>query len=554
MEPEKTKTTHDPFLQRAVEHWLDSANELGYQPLFCEWLITQGHVLKYSIKNTNFEQGKDVVSVNAAGVPQAYQLKGGNINLTRWRSEVKPEIEALIDCTIEHPDIEKGKSHVSYLVTNGDIDDSVRVEIVNLNGQKWANNPLHVWTRGDLLTGFQAMADGILPKDAEMYKKLIDLIFADGTGSPDFPKVYSFLLDILNTKNNGISKEQRKRDISAAILYVTMVVGPYRKLKNHASVVRILVLLLSLVFYVADKYSLDDKYWIESYKIVWNDILNTAKLLEKEINEDGFDSSHVSPYDADLMPFRKHSAVSIIHALKLSQVIADNEDWKTMLDPKVSAKYQKTILVWGESSFIPFIFLTLIFRNVKGAEAQAAGLSQNVVSQILEFNGRKSKHPVGLVPPYYDVDFAVKLSFDLLEENFEEKYKLSSYIIKPTVDLLSRLNQREFISNNWKEISFMHFEEFVPTDSIDYYLWRSEKGENLTSIPKKEKSWAELVSEAKERDGKNLPVILKRFPEFLPFLIAVFPHRLNSGIMGFLFSVSEKEPFTPPPSPPPASA
>ena len=136
----------DPFLQRAIEYWLDSTNELGYQPLFCEWLITQGDILKYSIKNTNFEQGKDVVAVAQSGEPNAYQLKGGSINLKRWRSEVKPEIDALIGCAIQHPDIDKNKPHVSYLVTNGEIEDSVRVEIVALNEKEWKDTPLHTWT------------------------------------------------------------------------------------------------------------------------------------------------------------------------------------------------------------------------------------------------------------------------------------------------------------------------------------------------------------------------------------------------------------------------
>ena len=41
----------DPFLQRAVEHWLDSANELGYQPLFCAWLSNAGYVVKHFSKS-----------------------------------------------------------------------------------------------------------------------------------------------------------------------------------------------------------------------------------------------------------------------------------------------------------------------------------------------------------------------------------------------------------------------------------------------------------------------------------------------------------------------
>lgn len=536
----KQQEYKDPFLQRAIEHWLDTSNELGYQPLFCEWLITQGYVLKYSIKNTHFEQGKDVVAVLSNGTPCAFQLKGGSINLKRWRDEVKPEIDILIGGAIQHPDIDKTKVHLSYLVTNGEIEDNVRTEIVSLNEKTWKDTPLHVWTRGDLLSGFQNMAEGILPKDALTYKRLTDLIFEDGTGLPDTLKIYSFLREILQAEDQSIKKEQRKRNIAAALLYTSMIAGPYRIKENHGSVVRILTILLSLIFYVVDKYNLEDRYWLNSYEIVWGDIVLTAKSLENEINASGFDNSFLTPFDTDLIPYRKHSAISVIYPLKLAQLITGYEEWKTMLTPDLAQKYKGAISLWGEASLIPFIILTLILKDVKGAEEASIKLLKNALSQILLFNGRKSKHPVGLVPPYYDLDFAVKLSFGMLEEEFDDSYKLSSYLMKPLIEMLARLNQKDFIAENWQEISYMHFEEFIPADSCDYYLWRSEHGENRSTLPKKEKSWNELVKESNEYDGKLLPPTIKRFPEFLPFLISVFPHRANSETVGYLHKIVTK--------------
>lgn len=535
----KHSETKDPFLQRAIEHWMDSANELGYQPLFCEWLISNGYVLKYSIKNTHFEQGKDVVAVSSDGTPYAFQLKGGNINLKRWRDEVKPEIDVLIGGAIQHPEIEKTKPHISYLVTNGEIEDNVRADIMVLNEKVWKDAPLHCWTRGDLLSGFQRMAEGILPQNAETYKKLIDLIFADGTGFPEYSKVHGFLSEILNMQDTSRAKEQRRRDIAAAVLYSTMIAGPYRAAKNHASTVRIMVILLSLIFHIADKYKLEDKYWLKSYEIIWSDIFGTAKLLEQEVNTVGFDASFTTPFDTDLVPFRKHSASSIVYALKLSQFISKDEQWKNLLDPNVASKYKESIALWGEASLLPLVMLTLIFRRVSGGEATAVNQMQTAVNDILQFNGRHSKHKVGLIPPYFDLDFAIKLSFGLLETEFEDNYKYHSYYLKPIIETLVRLNQRHFLTEQWRELSFMRFEELVPTDMNDFYIWRIEKGENRTTIPKKETSWTELTKEAKSFDGKTLPTILKRFPEFLPFFLATFPFRFNSDVAGYLYAVTE---------------
>ncbi|MBU1706003.1 hypothetical protein KKG19_04755 [Patescibacteria group bacterium] len=531
---------NDPFLQRAIEYWLDSSNELGYQPLFCELLTTQGYTVKYAIKSTTIEQGKDVVAIDADKIPHAFQLKGGDINTKRWREEVKPEIEAMIDCPIIHPDIDKKKEHVSYLITNGEINDAVRLEIVSLNEKKWKNSPLKYWTRGDLLNGFQQMAEGILPSDAQSYKKLIDLIFADGEGLADIKKVSSFLYQILNIDNPKQKKAQRQRDIAAALLYANMMAGPHRKKQNYSSAVQIMVVLLSLVFHLIDKYQLEDKYWIKSYEIIWNDILRTAKLLEAEIDDNEFNKLYNSPLNTDLIPFRKYAAISIIYPLKLAELIINDENWKTILNPDAGEKYKNTITIWGEAALLPLVFLALTLRNNSATKKTSINFIENAIDQIIVNNGRKSKHATGLISPYYDLDFIVKLNFGLLEDKFEENFKYSSSLLKSFIEIVVRANGREFISKKWSDISFMRLEEFIVDKPEDLYLWRTQKGENLSIVSKKIKSWKELTEEADSFDGKNLPTTIKRFPEFLPFFLSVFPHRANSETIGFL-DINTKE-------------
>ena len=539
------KEYRDPFLQRVTEHWLDSSNELGYQPLFCVLLATQGYSVKYSIKNTNFEQGKDVVAVGPDDISYGFQLKGGDINLKRWRKEVKPEIEALIEIPIEHPDIDSSKPHVSYLVTNGEINDATRNDILGLNKVRWKNTPLKIWTRGDLLEGFQQIAEGILPRDAYTYKRIVDLIFEDGTGFADVSKIQPFLSEVLNTDNTPRAKEQRKRDIAGAVLYATMIAGPYREKENHASVVRVMVILLSLIFYLVDRYKLEDKYWIESYKIIWGDILSTSKLLETEVNSNGFNPFFTDPMGYSLIPFRKHSAISVIYPLKLSQFINGDDDWKTLLVPEIpeiNDKYKSAIVVWGEASLLQFVLLSLTFKNIEGGKAIAINLIGDAIDLLIKLNGRKSKHSAGctdLISPFFDLEFAVNLSFGLLEEEFEYKFKFNSHYMKPLLELMVRLGQREFISQRWQDISFFLFRDFVFDNPNDYYLWKSPKGEDRIILPKKEQSWSDLEKTTKSFNGSNLPESIRRFPEFVPFFLSVLPHRFNSDILGFLFEKTE---------------
>ena len=536
---EETKTDRlDPFLQRAIEYWLDAVNELGYTPLFCAWLSNTGYIVKHFSKSGPFEQGKDVIAVDATGIAHAYQLKGGDINLNRWRTEVRPEIEVLIDIPIKHPDIDKNKQHVSYLVTNGELEDAVRVEIDDLNEHKWKTTPLHVIRRGDLLHHFQEMASGILPKDAETYKQLMDLMFANSSALPDFDQANSFLAKIFRIEES-VSKEQRKRDVAAAVLYTNLIVGPYRRRENHVSVVRVLVLLMSHILLSAERHDLQDKYWIEAYHAVWADLLATTRLLEAEINDDGFAKAFDSPMDRDLMPLRKHIATLFVLALKVSELVAEDGAWKNIV-PDFQEKYKEVVALWGEASLIPFIFLTLIFRNVEGGEPSAYQFAQHAIDQIIALNGRKAKERPGLLPPYYDVDFAVKRAFKLIEEDFEEDYRHASYYLKPLIELLARAGQRSILSARWQDISFIRFEQYMPDADWHYYLWRSPGGENATFEVEKVQSWAKLVEAAGQMNGGKLPRLLKRFPEFIPFFLATFPQRLDVETLGYLDMMSIK--------------
>lgn len=532
----------DSFLQRAIEYWLDTANELTYQPLFCELLLSKRYVVKYAIKNTHFEQGKDVVAVNPEGKACGFQLKGGSINLRRWRDEVKPEIEALVECAIQHPDIDKTDGHLSYLVTNGEIEDNVRVEIIALNEGKWKNTPLIYWSRGDLLSGFQGLAHGIMPKDAHAYKQLCDLIFVDGRGLPDIGKINSFLYDILAI-NEDANREQRRRDIAAGMLYSSMIIGSYRAAKNHGSCCRVLIAFITLVFHLVDKFLLDDSYWLESYKLMSADLFRTVELLEQEITTVGFSDLDNDPMAKELIPFRKHSTLSLIYAFKLTQYLNEDVAWETMIDPLTCSNYKGGLVIWGEASFIPNIFAALIFKNNSLYKDAAVTIIQNMVVKLIENNGRNSKTETGLLSPYYDIDFFVKSRYALVNELPQTKFHKSSYYLKFLVEILVRFNQREFIAKWWLELSFFHFYEFVPKEQVEFYLYNSEEGENRTYLLKSEQSWAELATQASKCSGDNLPKTMKRFPQFLPMFMTIYPHRVTSDVIGFLFSkTAEKFP------------
>ena len=191
------------FLEKTIENWLTKTNEIGYQLPFCQALLGEGFSICHISKHNAFEQGKDIIAVDSNGDPHVFQLKRGNITSAKWRDEVKAEIEELIDLTIVHPSVDKSKKHISYLVTNGYLEDTVRLTIDNLNSGKWKDNPLRVIVRGELLQKFLRVSRDFVPQEISDYRSFLDQYFADGRELVDEAQFSKFIVEVIQLGNTN---------------------------------------------------------------------------------------------------------------------------------------------------------------------------------------------------------------------------------------------------------------------------------------------------------------------------------------------------------------
>ena len=171
------------MLEKAIEHWLISANELGYQPAFVHALIAQGETVLYVSKHRSLEQGKDVASRDADGVVKAYQLKGGDIGLREWRAFVG-EIDDLVRLPVRHPSVKPGEKHRVFLATNGHVTDEVMATIQDYNKgleAKGMGYPiLEVIQREQLRKMFVELSDRLLPIEPSAAQDLFNTYCGDG--------------------------------------------------------------------------------------------------------------------------------------------------------------------------------------------------------------------------------------------------------------------------------------------------------------------------------------------------------------------------------------
>lgn len=459
----------------------------------------------------------------------------GNITSAKWRDEVKAEIEELIDLTIVHPSVDKNKKHVSYLVTNGYLEDTVRLAIDNLNSGKWKENPLRVVVQGELLKRFLSVSRDFVPQEISDYRSFLDQYFADGRELVNESRFSKFISEVLQLENDKIRPEERKRNIAAGVLYTSYIIGPFKAAHNYVSIMQTLTLLAAHILALAERHNLDEKYWLSSFDLVWAEIRNNGKALEQEIDADGLVDMVNSWWDGEIGPVRKHIAVSYLVAFKLAQVIEDDPDSQTINADTFFAKLKGAFNIWGETSFIAYI---LLFEYLKKSRPQDA--DQNIqlligaVVGIIMGNGRKS---VGvLASPYYSAATVLKSRFNQLDAPIEETFRCRSSLIKPVIDLLARQGRRSELEHLWRDITYISQEKFIPQETWQNYLWRcaDSQGKNFSEFPNQTQSWKELTQEAEHVDLQLIPSTLQRHPYFLPLFLVVYPHRVNTNLVKYL--------------------
>ncbi len=480
-----------------------------------------------------FEQGKDVVAIDKHGKPHAFQLKGGNITNSRWRGEVKREIEELVEYAIVHPSVKKGIKHKSYLITNGELADTVRLAIDNLNSNKWKDSPLEVVTYGQLLKGFAALSNTFVPQKISNYKNFLDLYFSNGNGLVDEKMFSDFISDVLRINEDNLSKEERRRNVAAAVLYTSYVLASFKKENNYISIIQILTLLGSHILAVAEKFNLPEKYWEESFKIIQDEIFLTGDRLQDEIKNDGLISLVNSMWDGEIGHYRRHLAVSYLFAFKIAQLFEKNPNWNNAINDNFFVKLKDSMKLWGEEAIYSLVLTFLcVNKALSKNDDRAFSPLFTAIEAILKFNGKDGK--IGLLSPYYGITFAIKRRYGQLEEPLDEKFVGRSFFIRSLVDLLVRHGRRTELDKYWRDITHIAQDKFVPDELWQHFIWHCDKGDNQSEFPNQTQSWTKLVKEANEINLNLIPKTIQTHSSFLPLFLLVYPHRITNNYIKFL--------------------
>lgn len=541
------------MLERIIENWLDNASERSFQQPYCYMLSADGHTIIHSTRHSAMELGKDIITIAPDGTPCAFQLKAGNISLTKWRNEVGSQTSDLVNLRVNHPSIDSPKHHRSYLVTNGNIAEEVSRAIDDRN-QAWASQGqsyLHLETivHGELFAKAKELGTDLWPSELDDVKTLLEMFLENGKGVIPKAKLASLFEAVVPLKllDNGKKppKKRSARSIASAGLLCAIATSSFSNKNNHVAEIEAWMLYIAYVFAVAERWDLPIGTYKNELEIAKYSVYNSLTNLCDEIKDrsdlaEGFPLEDSYVYDVRVTWLL---GLMSIYALWRRRDKIDEDEMDDFLREFCKEKCGE-LKLWGEAAIPQFLAFFWYFRKINATMGPTVSL-YHLISTICQQNGPNSR--TFLANPYYEADDILPHLLapilgpgeDLLEETFTGK----SYALEGLVHLFVRTSWKQTMKRLWPGVSKLAFVSFKPQNPWDFYRWKNKDGERCDVFPKPTQEWEKLKALSFESEGTCIPPTIKNDPILLLLFLCVYPHRMNAEIMRWLDTQMKEIPW-----------
>ena len=529
------------MLERIIENWLDKASERSFQQPFCYMLSADGHTIIHSTRHTAMELGKDIITIAPDGTPCAYQLKSGNISLSKWRSEVGSQTNDLVWGQINHPSVDTSEHHRSYLVTNGRIEEEVSRAIDDRN-RTWASQGqshlrLKTIDHGELFDKAKTLGIALWPSELTDTKTLLEMFLESGQGVLSKEKLASLFESTFQLDGEEEPSEAYcKRVMASAGLLCAIATSNFSNENNHVSEIEAWMLYISYVFALVERWELSDRACKNEFEIATQSIYNSLSNLCDEIKERN-DLIEGDPF-ADSYVYR----VRVTWLLGLMSIYAlwrrSKEETTSEIDDflrEFCKEKQHLLELWGEAAVPQFLAFFWYFRKINATMGPTVSL-YHLISEICQRNAPNSK--TFLANPYYEADDLLPHLFAPIlgpsEDPLDETFTGSSYALEGLVHLFVRTPWKQTMKGLWPGVSRLASVSFKPKNSWDFYRWRNKDGKRWDVYPEPTQEWEELKALSFESEGTCIPPTIKDDPILLLLFLCVYPHRMNAEIMRWL--------------------
>lgn len=207
------------MIERVIENWLTRVNERSLEIPFCQLLTSEGYQVVHLSRHGSFEQGKDILAIDPEGVPCAFQLKGSGEKITQrlWAKEYVEQIIRLVELPIKHPSIDSSLPRNVFFVTNGELDEEVRIEIEDRN-HEWERRGyprLNTIVKGQLLARFLDLHTNLWPLELAFERNFLELFLTNGRANLDKRKLADFIINLLPFADENLNRVECSRRLAS---------------------------------------------------------------------------------------------------------------------------------------------------------------------------------------------------------------------------------------------------------------------------------------------------------------------------------------------------
>lgn len=527
------------MIERVVENWLTKVNERSMETPFCQLLTGEGYRVIHLSRHGPFEQGKDILAIDPNGTPCAFQLKGapasGRITQTAWANEYLAQATRLVELPIKHPSVDPNQPRRAFFVTNGELDEEVRIEIIDRNAdwQRRGHPTLETIVKGELLRRFIDLHTNLWPLPLASERDLLELFLADGTAILPKAKLAGLLERLLLSHEENVAKAVLARTLASVAIVTSYAISPYQDSQNHVAVFEGWTMYVAYLAALVEKLGLEEQYWRDSLSIAAYAIEQALTDLASELRERQFLVEGDLLVDQPFYRGRITWLVGLMSTLALWHILRQHESEEDGLKDWLKnfvTTYRRDMSLWGEGAIPSFLALFWFLQKSTGTRDPDELLSQ-ILDNVVDANGDNRRLPFGLPDPYRSLPEIVELQYNLRTSSTPPTtFHGRSYTMETLIHLLARRLWRQKLALRWAAISKLTLVEFQPENSYEFCRWHTESGKNRQTLPSTPQSWQELRDRSREVDMTIIPKLFQGRPELLLAFLQVYPHRLSKDV------------------------
>jgi hypothetical protein len=529
-------------LERLIENWLDSAGERTYQRCFCQMLTGQGYRLIHNTEHTPMELGKDIIALSPDGKLVGYQLKG-NPGATMKPYEfdkIRGQLEQLATLALAIPGYEGRVPDECYLVTNGEIDEAVYIQIQLLNAAlKARQHPpekIKTITRGPMLAWAKDLGLSLWPSEMEDFGNLVKLL--NYQGNEIFPaRIFDSLLQhTLHFQETVKAPELRRRITSAAVM-TAVALHSFSRRQNYFAEITAWTMFATYTIAACEKNGVN--FAQNGQEAVLTARAGIYDLLGQLCADATTRGTLVEGDPFSDFAFYRPRVLLTYALLGIYWMWSEAEGWKnpehkaaveTLIKPELPPQF-----VWGEAAVTHFLTYTWYRKRVAPSAAHNE-LAANVLRALMNNKLAEQGHSSS---PYYTIeDFVRHMHAPVLrcDDPFgNDGFERDSFVCESLLACLVRANLKEKCQELWPDFTRISHERVVPDQPWMYGLFRmGEDATNATQIYTPTMQWADLQAVMNEDAGADIPAALKADPILLLLFVNIFPFRSSFSAVKFL--------------------